>query len=98
MRSKPEGDTDMEIVFAVTLGILCVAGLLAMVRLITGRTTLDRIVALDVFVTLVVAATCVGMGVQRDGSNIALLMTFALLAFIGSISVARLVEKKEPYR
>ncbi|GAA4834612.1 monovalent cation/H+ antiporter complex subunit F [Saccharopolyspora rosea] len=85
-------------VFAVTFGLLSVAGLLVLVRLLRGRTTLDRIVAVDVFVTLIVAATCVGMGWQKDGSNIALLAGFSLLAFIGSIGAARLVEKKEPYR
>jgi multicomponent Na+:H+ antiporter subunit F len=88
----------MAVVFAVTFGLLCLAGLMAIVRLMRGRTTLDRIVALDVFVTLIVAATCVGMGAQKDGSNIALLAAFALLGFIGSVSAARLVEKKEPYR
>jgi multicomponent Na+:H+ antiporter subunit F len=86
------------VVFEVTFGLLCLAVLLVIVRLVWGETTLDRIVALDVFVTLVVAGIAVGMGAQKDASNIALLAGFALLAFIGSISAARLVEKKEPYR
>ena len=85
-------------VFAVTFVLLAVAGLLVVVRLLLGTTTLDRIVAVDVLVTLVVAGTCVGMGLQQDGSNIALLAAFALLAFIGSISTAKLIERKEPYR
>lgn len=88
----------MHVVFVVTLALLCVAGLLVLVRMIRGKTTLDRIVSLDVLVTLIVAGTCVAMGRQQDGSNIALLAAFALLAFIGSVSAARLVEKKEPYR
>ncbi|TDC92788.1 sodium:proton antiporter [Saccharopolyspora aridisoli] len=88
----------MSLVFAVTFVLLSVAGLLVVVRLLLGTTTLDRIVAVDVLVTLVVAGTCVGMGLQQDGSNIALLAAFALLAFIGSISTAKLIEKKEPYR
>lgn len=85
-------------VFMVSFGLLCVAGLLVLVRLLRGRSTLDRIVAVDVFVTLIVAATGVGMGWQRDGSNVALLAAFALLAFIGSAGATRLIEKKEPYR
>ncbi|MEU6130260.1 monovalent cation/H+ antiporter complex subunit F [Saccharopolyspora sp. NPDC047091] len=88
----------MDVVFVVTFALLCLAALLALIRMILGASTLDRIVALDVIVTLIVAATCVSMGWLRDGSNIALLTTFALLAFIGSTSAARLVEKKEPYR
>lgn len=88
----------MTVVFSVTFGLICLAGLLALIRLLRGESTLDRIVSLDVLITLIVAASCVGMGLQRDGSNIALLAAFALLAFIGSVSAARLVEKKEPYR
>ncbi|NYH79326.1 multicomponent Na+:H+ antiporter subunit F [Actinopolyspora biskrensis] len=88
----------MGVVFSVTFGMLCVAGLLSLVRLLRGRGTLDRIVALDVFITLIVAATCVGMGLNRDGSNIALAAAFALLAFIGSVSAARLVERGESHR
>ncbi|GAB3548734.1 multicomponent Na+:H+ antiporter subunit F [Actinopolyspora lacussalsi] len=88
----------MGVVFAITFGLLCLAGLLSLVRLLLGRGTLDRIVALDVFITLIVAATCVGMGMNEDGSNVALAAAFALLAFIGSVSAARLVEKKESHR
>lgn len=88
----------MTVVFVVTLAMVSAAGLLSMVRLLRGRSTLDRIVALDVIITLIVAATCAGMGLQRDGSNIALAAAFALLAFIGSVSAARLVERMERYR
>ncbi|WP_433870061.1 monovalent cation/H+ antiporter complex subunit F [Saccharopolyspora sp. CA-218241] len=88
----------MDWVFIITLGLLSAAGLLVIVRLLRGRTTLDRVVALDVFVTLVIAATGVGMAWQLEAFNIALLAAFALLVFIGTVSVARLIEKKEPYR
>ena len=88
----------MSVVFAVTFGLLCVTGLLVLVRLMRGSSTLDRIVSVDVLATLIVAGTCVGMASQNDGSNIALLVAFALLVFIGSVAAARLVEKKEPYQ
>ncbi len=88
----------MSAVYVLVFGLLCVAALMVLARLMLGHTTLDRIVALDVFVTLIVGGTCVGMAAQQDGSNVALLAAFALLAFIGSVSAARLVEKKEPHR
>lgn len=88
----------MTAVFVTTFAMLCVAGILTVVRLLRGRSTLDRIVALDVFVTLIVAATSVGMGWYSDGSNIALAAAFALLAFTGSVSAARLVGRRERYR
>ncbi|MBE9375166.1 sodium:proton antiporter [Saccharopolyspora sp. HNM0983] len=85
-------------VFVITLALLTAAVLLVLVRLMRGPSTLDRIVSMDVFVTLLIAATCVAIGWQREAQNIALLAAFALLAFIGSVSAARLIEKKEPYR
>ena len=88
----------MAAVFAVTFVLLALAGVLVLARLLRGRSTLDRIAALDVLITLLVAGTCAGMAYYRDGVNTALLATFALLAFLGSVSAARLVERKEPYR
>lgn len=85
-------------VFIATFALLCIAGLLVLIRLILGTTMIDRILAVDVFVILVVAATAVGMAFDRDGSNMALVLGFALLAFVGIVSASRLVERKEPYR
>ncbi|AOS65576.1 monovalent cation/H+ antiporter complex subunit F [Actinoalloteichus hymeniacidonis] len=88
----------MEIVFAITLALICVAGLIIMVRLVRGPTTLDRIVAVDVLVILIVGGTAVNMAGQGDGSNVALLVAVALLGFIGSMTVVRLVERKGTHR
>ncbi|MHA6798413.1 monovalent cation/H+ antiporter complex subunit F [Bounagaea algeriensis] len=85
-------------VFVATFGLLCLAGLLVLVRLLLGRSTMDRIVSIDVFLTLLVAAVSVGMASEQDGSNVALLAAVALLGFIGTVTAARLVERKEPYR
>ena len=85
-------------VYVITFVLLSAAALLVLVRLLRGPSTLDRIVSVDVFVTLLIAGICVSIGWQQEAQNIALLAAFALLAFIGSISAARLIEKKEPYR
>lgn len=85
-------------VYVITFALLSAAALLVLVRLLRGPSTLDRIVSVDVFVTLLIAGICVSIGWQQEAQNIALLAAFALLAFIGSISAARLIEKKEPYR
>ncbi|AUS79333.1 sodium:proton antiporter [Actinoalloteichus sp. AHMU CJ021] len=88
----------MQIVFAITLALLCAAGLVIVIRLVRGPTTLDRILAVDVLVVLIVGGTAVGMAIQQDGSNIALLAAVALLGFIGSMAAVRLVEKKGTHR
>ncbi|MDN5747211.1 MAG: monovalent cation/H+ antiporter complex subunit F [Pseudonocardia sp.] len=88
----------MNAVFGIVLVMLLVSGLLTLVRLFRGPHTLDRIAALDVFVVLIVAATAVYVAYYRDTANIALLVAFSLVAFVGSASAARLTERRERHR
>lgn len=88
----------MTVVFAVVLGLLAAAGLLTLVRLFRGPRALDRVAALDVFVVLLVAAAALYVAYYGEGTNVPLLVAFALLAFVGSASAARLVERRERHR
>ena len=88
----------MTAVFAVVLATLGVAATLTLVRLILGPSTLDRIVALDVFVVLSVVAAGVYVAYYRDGSNIPLLAAVALVGFVGSVTAARLAVRRERHR
>jgi multicomponent Na+:H+ antiporter subunit F len=88
----------VSVVFVIVLGLLCAAGAVTLVRLLRGPATLDRIVALDVLVILIVAAAAVYVAIYRDGSNIPLLAAVALLGFVGSATAARLAERREGHR
>ncbi|WP_447007902.1 monovalent cation/H+ antiporter complex subunit F [Saccharothrix isguenensis] len=85
----------MTVVYAMTLALLSVAALLVLPRLLRGPTALDRIVAVDVLVVLIVAASAVGMVPQGSGAVIPLLVAVVLLGFVGSVAAARLVEHRE---
>lgn len=84
----------MTAVGVVCLGVLAVAALLVMVRLVLGPSVPDRIVALDVLVQLVVAGIAVAAAVTRDGTYLAVLVAVALLGFVGTVTVARFVERR----
>ena len=88
----------MTTVFVVVLAMLGLAGALALVRLLLGPDTLDRIAALDAFVVLIVAAAAVYVAFYADGSNIPLLAAVALLGFVGSAAAMRLAERRERHR
>jgi multicomponent Na+:H+ antiporter subunit F len=88
----------VSVVFITVLVMICVAGAFTVVRLLRGPSTLDRIVALDVFVILIVAAAAVYIAIYRDGSNIPLLAAVALLGFVGSATAARLAERRKRLR
>ena len=84
--------------FVVVLGLLAVAGGLTLLRMFRGPSTLDRIVALDVFVVLIVAAAAVYVAFYRDGSNIPLLVAVSLVVLVGTATAARLLERWERHR
>lgn len=84
----------MTVVYTITLVLLSLAGLLTLGRALAGPTNLDRIVALDVLVILIVAGVSVELGMRNEGWNIALVLVVALLGFLGSLTAARLVERR----
>jgi multicomponent Na+:H+ antiporter subunit F len=88
----------MNAVFVTVLAMLGVAAALTLYRLLRGPTTLDRVVALDVFVVLTVVGAGVYVAYYRDGSNIPLLAAVSLVGFVGSVSAARLAVRRERHR
>ena len=88
----------MGAVFLTVLALLGVAAALTLYRLFRGPSTLDRIVALDVFVVLTVVGAAVYVAYFRDGSNIPLVAAVALIGFVGSVSAARLAVRRERHR
>jgi multicomponent Na+:H+ antiporter subunit F len=86
------------VVFTIVVAMLAAAGLLTLVRLFKGPETLDRVVALDVFVVLIVAGASVYVAFFEDGSNIPLIAAVALVGFVGSATAAQLAERRKRHR
>ena len=81
------------VVFACFAG-LSLAALLVLSRLLRGPSVPDRIVALDVLLQLVVAGVAVAAAATRDGTYLAVLIAVSLLGFVGTVTVARFVERR----
>ncbi|MEZ0163166.1 monovalent cation/H+ antiporter complex subunit F [Kineococcus sp. LSe6-4] len=77
------------VVIALCAGMLTVAALLALVRVARGPTMLDRVVALDVVVAVVVIGLCVEAAANRHATTLPVIVVLALVGFVGSVSVAR---------
>lgn len=88
----------MSVVFGISLALVALAAVLTVIRLVRGPAALDRIVALDVLVILIVAGTAVGIAARKDPAPLPVLVVLALLAFIGSVTAAHLIEKREGMR
>lgn len=84
----------MSVVAAICLAALCLAALLVLLRLALGPTVPDRIVALDTLLQLVLMGIAVGAALSGDGSFLAVLVAVSLLGFVGTVTVARYVERR----
>ena len=86
----------MGVVTDIALGILLVASLLVVVRLVKGPTTLDRAAAADVFVAILLCG--VAVLVARRGSTVfvPVLLALSLLGFASSVAVVRFLGREDP--
>lgn len=73
-------------VCAIFLGL---TGLLCLVRLVNGPTTLDRTVATDVFIAACIGAIGVEAALNQHNTTLPILAALSFVAFLGSVSVAR---------
>lgn len=78
----------------IALATIAVSGLLCMVRLLRGGSLADRIIALDTLLVVIVSG--VGILAARKDSPIFLdmIVLAALLGFVGTVTVARYIEKR----
>lgn len=80
------------------VGILLVlASLLTVIRIVTGPSVLDRVVATDVLVSVVVCALGAQTALVEGTSTLPILITLSLVGFMGSVAVARFVARDRDY-
>ena len=82
-----------------TVAVLCYAGLAfagiaALIRLCIGPTVPDRIVALDNLLYVVVMGIAMAAATTQRGDFLGVLVAVALLGFVGTVTVARFVERR----
>ncbi len=83
-----------DVLVGASLVLLGVAAVLCLVRGVRGPSALDRVVALDVFLVVIAAGVVVRGTQQSENLNVVLLLVVALLGFAGSVTAARLVERR----
>lgn len=81
------------------IAVLCYAGLTvaaaaALLRLCLGPTVPDRIVALDNLLYVVALGLAVAAATTGSGAFLGVLVAVSLLAFVGTATVARFVERR----
>lgn len=81
----------MTVVAALAYALLGGGALLALVRVARGPSLLDRVVATDTLLVVIAAGLAVYAALERDPTLVPVLVVVSLLAFVGTVSIARYV-------
>ncbi len=79
----------MGVLLGLTAVLLTVAAVLVLVRMVLGPTMLDRAISFDVLAAVVLAAIGLHIAATDDAESVPVLLVLTLLAFVGSVSIAR---------
>ncbi|MBD8507381.1 cation:proton antiporter [Hoyosella sp. G463] len=79
----------MTLLLGLSGGMLVLATLISSYRLVRGPNSLDRLVAIDMIVALMICGLAIWTIHTRDTTIVPAIVVLALLGFVGSISVTR---------
>jgi multicomponent Na+:H+ antiporter subunit F len=82
----------MTVVAAIAAVFLAAPAGMALVRIIRGPSTLDRIVGTDVLLAITVCAIATEAAYSRDATGLPILLGLSLLGAAGSVAVARFAD------
>ncbi|MBB2923333.1 monovalent cation/H+ antiporter complex subunit F [Cellulomonas cellasea] len=78
-----------DVVVAVCAVLLLTGAVLAVVRAERGPSILDRTVALDIVLTIMIAGGALYASLERRTDIVPILVVLSLVGFVGSVTVAR---------
>jgi multicomponent Na+:H+ antiporter subunit F len=84
----------MTIVINICLTLLVIAGGLCLLRLVRGESVADRVVALDSLLVVIICGIAVDAAARQSGIYLNVLVVGSLVAFAGTVTVARFVERR----
>lgn len=84
----------METIALICFLILGISGVLCVVRLARGPSLPDRVLALDSLLIVGVVGVAIESARTRSGIYLDVLLVVALVAFVGTTSVARFIERR----
>lgn len=85
----------MSIILNIALILLFAAIGLALLRIALGPTNLDRALCLDVTIVIITGILATQIVRSEDAASLPILVVFSLTGFVGSVSVARFMGRRE---
>ncbi len=83
----------MTIVLGISLAMLGGAAALVLVRLFRGPSNLDRIIAAEILLVVVIAGVALESARQGTTTYLPLLMILGLVGFVGGVAVTRFMSR-----
>ena len=75
------------------LALLGVAAVIVLVRLYRGPSNLDRIIAAEILLVIVIAGVALESARQKTSTYLPLLMILGLVGFVGGVAVTRFLSR-----
>jgi multicomponent Na+:H+ antiporter subunit F len=86
----------MTVVLTIVLTVLLsVTALLALARIYRGPSLLDRVIAADLLLAIMLGAVGAEAAVNRHATTLPVLVVLSLLGFVGSVALVRFAVRKE---
>lgn len=79
----------------IILPILSISILLVFIRFLMGPALSDRVVALDLLITIGIATIAVYAMISDQSAFLDIAMIFALIAFLGTVAFSYYLEKRK---
>ncbi|GAB3880583.1 monovalent cation/H+ antiporter complex subunit F [Terrabacter terrigena] len=83
----------MTVVLTLALAMLGAAAALVLVRLFRGPSNLDRIIAAEILLVIVIAGVALESARQNTSTYLPLLMVLGLVGFVGGVAVTRFMSR-----
>jgi multicomponent Na+:H+ antiporter subunit F len=84
----------MTVVAWISGSMLTLAALLTTVHVMRSRNLPDRAIGIDMLVALVLNGLAVYLALTQDDLVVALVLIIGLLGFLGSVTIARFIERR----
>jgi multicomponent Na+:H+ antiporter subunit F len=86
----------MTVVYAICMTMVAAAALITAVFVVRHRRLVDRAIGLDTVTAVIINGLAVAVAATTGRVGIEMLLLFSLLGFVGTVGVARFIERRGP--
>lgn len=86
----------MNVVYAICMALAATAALITAAFVVRHRRLVDRAIGLDTVTAVIINGLAIAVAATSGRVGIEMLLLFSLLGFVGTVGVARFIERRGP--